>query len=92
MNFLSVEKFSKKQETPFRCFDCAMFFANKRNFESHMQRKHNDAVKDEVKKNDNDTKVLINCEHCPQKFSTFEKLMKQFNSSIRCRSRNWPYQ
>ena len=72
MNFLLVDILSK---TKFRCFDCAMFFANKGNFIKHMKNKHNDVDKDKVKKNNNDTKILINCEHCPQKFSTFEKVV-----------------
>ena len=53
-----------------------------------MKNKHNDVDKDEVKKNDNDTKILINCEHCPQKLSTFEKLMQHLEDTKANENRN----
>ena len=80
MNFLLVEKVSKKKDK-IHCFECGNLFANKHNFERHMQRKHCDDLKDEVNENDNDSNVLINCEHCPQKFSTFQKLMKHLEDA-----------
>ena len=41
MNFLLVEKVSKKKDK-IHCIECVNLFANKRNFERHMQRKHSD--------------------------------------------------
>ena len=88
LNFLLEDKannVSKNIDKLHPCFDCGKTFSTKFNLNKHMKQKHHDEAKKSKSEtninSDNTNKVLINCEHCPKKFVSFETLMEHLENT-----------